>query len=295
MEDESIQTTEEQDSFLDGWESDSPDVDSAPDVEADTSPEDTQEPAADEQEPASDEAEDVPGEETLPEPDAPQKPQETPRTWTLNRQGQPVIVGEQDLAALAQRGLDYDRLQAELNESKPFLELFRGFAADANMTPQEYLSELRARALQARGMTPEEARRAVELEDREAVVKQREAAEQSRQAQIRQAQEQQRQLEARRNAEVREFIAVFPDAAREEIPPEVWQGVQQGLSLTASYARYANAKAAEQAQADEEARKQAEEIRKQNAANAARSTGSLRSAGNNHGLKDPFLEGWDED
>lgn len=292
MEDDSIQTTE-QDSFLDGWESDSPDVDSDPDVEADTSPEDAQEPAADEQEPASDEAEDVPGEETPAAEDAPQEPP-PPRTWTLNRQGQPVIVGEQDLAALAQRGLDYDRLQAELNESKPFLELFRGFAADANMTPQEYLSELRARALQARGMTPEEARRAVELEDREAVVKQREAAEQSRQAQIRQAQEQQRQLEARRNAEVREFIAVFPDAAREEIPPEVWQGVQQGLSLTASYARYVNAKAAEQAQADEEARKQAEEIRKQNAANAARSTGSLRSAGNNHAPKDPFLEGWDE-
>ena len=101
-------------------------------------------------------------------------------------------------------------MQAELNESKPFLELFRGFAADANMTPQEYLSELRARALQARGMTPEEARRAVELEDREAVVKQREAAEQSRQAQIRQAQEQQRQLEARRNAEVREFYRRLP-------------------------------------------------------------------------------------
>lgn len=294
MEDESIQTTEEQDSFLDGWESDSPDVDSDPDVEADTSPEDTQEPAADEQEPASDEAEDVPGEETPAAEDAPQEPS-PPRTWTLNRQGQPVIVGEQDLAALAQRGLDYDRLQAELNESKPFLELFRGFAADANMTPQEYLSELRARALQARGMTPEEARRAVELEDREATVKQREAAEQSRQAQIRQAQEQQRQLEARRNAEVREFIAVFPDAAREEIPPEVWQGVQQGLSLTASYARYANAKAAEQAQADEEARKQAEAARKQNAANAARSAGSLRSAGNNHAPKDPFLEGWEDD
>lgn len=294
MEDDSIQTTE-QDSFLDGWESDSPDVEPDPDVEADTSPEDAQEPAADEQEPAQDGAEDVPGEETLPEPDAPQKPQETPRTWTLNRQGQPVIVGEHDLAALAQRVLDYDRLQAELNESKPFLELFRGFAADANMTPQEYLSELRARALQARGMTPEEARRAVELEDREAVVKQREAAEQSRQAQIRQAQEQQRQLEARRNAEVREFIAVFPDAAREEIPPEVWQGVQQGLSLTASYARYANAKAAEQAQADEEARQHAEAARKQNAANAARSAGSLRSAGNNHAPKDPFLEGWEDD
>lgn len=291
MDEDNIQTAE-QDGFLEGWDDDVS-VEPDPDVEADTSPEDAQEPAADEQEPASDEAEDVPGEEPAAE-DAPQEPS-PPRTWTLNRQGQPVIVGEQDLAALAQRGLDYDRLQAELNESKPFLELFRGFAADANMTPQEYLSELRARALQARGMTPEEARRAVELEDREAVVKQREAAEQSRQAQIRQAQEQQRQLEARRNAEVREFIAVFPDAAREEIPPEVWQGVQQGLSLTASYARYANAKAAEQAQADEEARQQAEAARKQNAANAARSTGSLRSAGNNHGLKDPFLEGWDED
>lgn len=292
MEDESIQTTEEQDGFLDGWEDDSPDVDSSAAVEDETSA-DVQEPAADEQEPAQDSAEDVPEEETPPEPDAPQEPPQ-PRTWTLNRQGQPVTVGEQDLAALAQRGLDYDRLQAELNENRPFLELFRGFAQQAGLEPRAYLAELRARAMQAQGMTPEEARRAVELEDREATVKQREAAEQSRQEQIRQAQEQQRALEARRNAEVREFIAVFPDAAKGEIPPEVWQGVQQGLSLTASYARYANAKAAEQAQAEEEARKQAEEIQKQNAANAARSTGSLRSAGNNHVPKDPFLEGWDE-
>lgn len=294
MEDESIQTTEEQDGFLAGWEDDSPDVDSDSAVETDAPAEDVQEPATEEQDAAQDNAEDVPEDETPPEPDASQKPQEPPRTWTLNRDGQPVTVGEQDLAALAQRGLDYDRLQAELDESRPFLELFRGFAQQAGLEPRAYLAELRARAMQAQGMTPEEARRAVELEDREATVKQREVAEQSRQEQIRQAQEQQRALEARRNAEVREFIAVFPDAAKGEIPPEVWQGVQQGLSLTASYARYANARAAEQAQAEEEARKQAEEIQKQNAANAARSTGSLRSAGNNHAPKDPFSDGFDE-
>ena len=144
--------------------------------------------------------------------------------------------------------------------------------------------------MQAQGLTREEAQRKLELEDREAVVKQREAQEQARQEQIRQAQEQQRALEARRQAEVQEFMTVFPDAARGEIPAEVWQGVQQGLSLTASYARYANAKAAA-----EEARQQAEAVQRQNQANAARSTGSLRSAGNNHGPKDPFLAGWEED
>lgn len=99
MDEDNIQTAE-QDGFLEGWDDDVS-VEPDPDVEADTSPEDAQEPAADEQEPAPDEAEDVPGEETPAAEDAPQEPS-PPRTWTLNRQGQPVIVGEQDLAALAQ-------------------------------------------------------------------------------------------------------------------------------------------------------------------------------------------------
>lgn len=291
MDEDNIQTVEQDDSdgFLEGWDDDSAaDTADAP-VEEDSSAEVVPEPVADEQEPAQDSAGDVPEEDAPPAEDTPQTPPQ-PRTWTLNRQGQPVTVGEQDLAVLAQRGLDYDRLQAELNDSKPFMDFFRSVAEEANMTPVDYLNALRVQAMQAQGLTREEAQRKLALEDREAVVKQREAQEQARQEQIRQEQEQQRALEARRQAEVQEFMAVFPDAARGEIPAEVWQGVQQGLSLTASYARYANAKAAA-----EEARQQAEAVQRRNQANAARSTGSLRSAGNNHGPKDPFLAGWEED
>lgn len=291
MDEEKIETSAEEteDAFLEDWEDDSPSAeDTAAEPEHPSEASDAPQESA--EEPSGEEA--APEEETPQEP--PQEPQEAPKTWTLNRQGQPVAVGEADLAALAQRGLEYDVLRAELDESKPFVDFFRGFAEKANMTPREYLAALRTQAMQARGMTQEEARRAVELEDREAVVRQQEAAEQARIAQLRQAQEQARNLEAKRQAEVREFIAVFPDAAREPVPQEVWDGVKEGLSLTASYARYANAQAAEAARAAEEARQQAEAIQKQNAGNAARSVGSMRTSGNNHGPKDPFLEGWDE-
>ena len=94
MDEDNIQTAE-QDGFLEGWDDDVS-VEPDPDVEADTFPEDAQEPAADEQEPAPDEAEDVPGEETPAAEDAPQEPS-PPRTWTLNRQGQPVMSANRTL------------------------------------------------------------------------------------------------------------------------------------------------------------------------------------------------------
>ena len=296
MEDDQIlaQEQEESDSFLDGWEEEGG-------AEADAPAEESasEEPASAEPDGKQEEPEQAPEEEPAPrDEDAQEAPEtpETPRMWTLRQSdGQPVTVGEADLTALAQRGLEADGLRAELDETRPFMEFFRGFAQNAGMEPRAYLSALRMQAMQAQGMTQEDARRAVELEDREAAVKAQEAAEQARQAQIREAQERARNLEARRRAEVQEFLAVFPDAAKTQLPPEVWDGVNQGLSLTAAYVRYTNAQAAEAAKAAEEAAKQAEAVQEQNAANAARSTGSLRTAGTDHGPKDPFLEGWEED
>lgn len=296
MDDDKIETSAEEteDSFLDGWEEEGG-------AEADAPAEESasEEPAAVVPNEEQTEPESAPEEESAPKnedaQEAPETP-ETPRTWTLRQNdGQPVTVGEADLTALAQRGLEADGLRAELDETRPFMEFFRGFAQNAGMEPRAYLSALRMQAMQAQGMTQEDARRAVELEDREAAVKVQEAAEQARQAQIREAQERARSLEARRRAEVREFLAVFPDAAKTQLPPEVWDGVNQGLSLTAAYVRYTNAQAAEAAKAAEEAAKQVEAVQEQNAANAARSTGSLRTAGTDHGPKDPFLEGWEED
>ncbi len=91
--------------------------------------------------------------------------------------------------------------------------------------------------------------------------------------------------------DIRNFRMVFPEAAmnpRESIPPQVWQQVDRGMSLTAAYAQYAVAQARGAAHMAE----QQNRILRQNQDNRARSTGSMRSAGEEIGVKDPFLEGW---
>lgn len=92
-------------------------------------------------------------------------------------------------------------------------------------------------------------------------------------------------------SDVQAFAAAFPEAARDfrSIPPEVWAAVNSGASLTAAYARYSGAREAARLQAQESARRR----QRQNAWNAAASTGSMKSAGSPQ-RKDPFLEGWDE-
>lgn len=93
------------------------------------------------------------------------------------------------------------------------------------------------------------------------------------------------------HADVQAFAAAFPEAARNyrSIPPEVWAAVDRGASLTAAYARYSGAREAARLQAEESVRRRA----RQDAWNAAASTGSMRSAGSPR-RKDPFLEGWEE-
>ena len=120
-------------------------------------------------------------------------------------------------------------------------------------------------------------------------------------------------LEARRLAEVREFLAVFPEAARGQLPQAVWDGVNQGFSLTAAYVRYLRSVADSRARAGSPVPVQtvspvlapAPVVSPALAASPARaaslarasapalvSTGSMRSAGGYDTTRDPFLEGW---
>lgn len=98
--------------------------------------------------------------------------------------------------------------------------------------------------------------------------------------------------EAKREAEVREFMETFPEAAQDprSIPPEVWAEVRNGRSLVAAYGRYSAA----QVRTAREAAQRQEAARRLNGENTARSTGSMRSAGEGNGARDPFLEGWEE-
>lgn len=223
--------------------------------------------------------------------DAPEEPvQQTPRVWNLRYMDDVRQVGESDMVSLAQKGLDYDRIRTRYDESKPVMELFGSFAQQAGMTIPEYVAHIRTQAKQAQGLSEPEARREVALEDREAVVA---AAEAQRQAlaNAQQSEAAARQREdARRMADIQRFQEKFPDAARDpkSIPQEVWEKVRGGVSLVESYQDYLLAQA-ETARAEAEQRAAASA---QNQTNAVRTTGSMRSAGENLPSRDPFLEGW---
>ena len=159
------------------------------------------------------------------------------------------------------------------------------------MSIPDYVSFIRTQAKQASGMSEAEARRTVELEDREAAVSAKEAEEAQRQNGANQAAQARAAADARRNADIAEFQRLFPDAAKDPkaIPQEVWANVRSGMSLVSAYSKYA----VDQANAARQAAEQKAAASAQNRRNADRATGSMQSAGENTGSKDPFLEGWD--
>lgn len=102
----------------------------------------------------------------------------------------------------------------------------------------------------------------------------------------------QQERTAAMHADIQNFRMAFPEAAQnpyQAIPAEVWRQVDRGVSLTAAYAQYAVA----QARGDARRAEQQTRIMRLNQENLSRSTGSMRSAGEEIRVKDPFLEGWD--
>ena len=297
------ETTETTDGFLDGWgEQDS---ESTADTQSETTPaqeKDQTDSDSQQETPAEGQGEtggqtqpdttgvDAGGEnaqqqaETQPKADA-------PKMWTLRHMDEVRQVGEADMVVLAQKGLDYDRIRGKYDESKPVMELFGSFAKQAGMSIPDYVSFIRTQAKQASGMSEAEARRTVELEDREAAVSAKEAEEAQRQNGANQAAQARAAADARRNADIAEFQRLFPDAAKDPkaIPQEVWTAVRSGMSLVSAYSKYA----VDQANAARQAAEQKAAAYAQNQQNASRSTGSMQSAGEPRGSKDPFMEGWD--
>ena len=120
------------------------------------------------------------------------------------------------------------------------------------------------------------------------------AAEAERQAQqdaMAQAQRAEAEAASRRQADIQEFQQTFPEAAKDpnSIPPKVWADVRNGSSLVAAYARYS----VHQARQDAADAKRETASVQQNQRNAERSTGSMRSAGDNSKTRDDFGDAFD--
>lgn len=294
------QTADQQDAFLDGW-GDEQTAQDAPETSETAEGEDT---AEEETEPASEtegaqSAPDGGAAETAAEAGAEaqtetteQKADAPEKTWTLRHMDEIKNVGEAEMVTLAQKGMDYDRIRAKYDESKPAMEILSIFAKQKGVSVADYVSFLRTEAKKADGLSEAEARRSIELEDREAAVTAREAEQAAERQAAEQANAAANAAAQRRKADIDEFAREYPDVARnpDAIPKEVWDAVAAGSSLTVAYAKYT----AKQAREEAERTRIAAQAAQQNVKNAARSTGSMQSAGQNAGGRDPFLEGWGE-
>ena len=294
------QNADQQDAFLDGW-GDEQTAQDAPETSETAEGEDT---AEEETEPASEtegaqSAPDGGAAETAAEAGAEaqtetteQKADAPEKTWTLRHMDETKNVGEAEMVTLAQKGMDYDRIRAKYDESKPAMEILSIFAKQKGVSVADYVSFLRTEAKKADGLSEAEARRSIELEDREAAVTAREAELAAERQAAEQANAAANAAAQRRKADIDEFAREYPDVARnpDAIPKEVWDAVAAGSSLTVAYAKYT----AKQAREEAERTRSAAQAAQQNVKNAARSTGSMQSAGQNAGGRDPFLEGWGE-
>lgn len=294
------QNADQQDAFLDGW-GDEQTAQDAPETSETAEGEDT---AEEETETASEtegaqSAPDGGAAETAAEAGAEaqtetteQKADAPEKTWTLRHMDETKNVGEAEMVTLAQKGMDYDRIRAKYDESKPAMEILSIFAKQKGVSVADYVSFLRTEAKKADGLSEAEARRSIELEDREAAVTAREAEQAAERQAAEQANAAANAAAQRRKADIDEFAREYPDVARnpDAIPKEVWDAVAAGSSLTVAYAKYT----AKQAREEAERTRSAAQAAQQNVKNAARSTGSMQSAGQNAGGRDPFLEGWGE-
>ncbi len=293
------ETSETTDAFLAGWEPDG--VENSETPENEMSESNTEEPPNPDPQEAAPEtekegaAEETPSEKSeeppvsKPEPEPEPEP-ETPKLWALRHLGEEKAVNEQEMTALAQKGLDYDRVREKYDAAKPVMEMFTQMAKQSGMTVEEYVSFVRTEAKKFAGMNADEAKRAVDLEDRESAVLAKEAEEAEKQTAAQQAAQAEGSAEERRNADIAEFQKTFPDAAKDagSIPQEVWDAVKQGQRLAVAYALWRE----KQALAETERVKQESAAKEQNAKNAGRSTGSMRTAGAESKASDPFLDGF---
>lgn len=213
-----------------------------------------------------------------------EKPAE--RAWDFKYMGQQMhMTADQITPELLQKAHDYDRVRGKYDEAKPMIEIFTELARNANMSLEDFTKSVRMEAKRAQGMSDADAKRVVELEDREAAVSAAETARREAEAE-----------RGRKNDQIRNDLDMFRQAYPEvydkarggdqsAIPQAVWDEVNRGAPLVAAYSRYLVTQAKEKEQRAETAAK--------NATNAARSSGSMKSAGNDAKNTDPFLDGFD--
>lgn len=257
--------------------------------------EETDESAPEEAAPADQPAEETEG-EGKPEAEEATQTAETTDQFSLKHLDETRTVDREEVIALAQKGLDYDRIREKYDASKDVRDWYEQnqdsvrflekLAKDQGMTLAEMVDATKATIMAnqtgqslevCKGMVANE-RKALELERRQKAMESS-SREVSAQAAAKEKME----------ADVKAFRKLYPEQAKDPnaIPKEVWDEVHNGESLVNAYRAYENKQLKEQL-AKEKA--EAEKL-KQQEKNKARSTGSQRSAGKKSDM-DEFDSAW---
>ena len=245
--------------------------------------------AAQKQEP--DQAQTGPEDKTAPEGQGEQAPapDQAAELFTLTHLGESRQVTRAELTALAQKGMDYERVRGKYDELKqykqeadPAVELVKGYAARNGMSVAEYLDFCRKQELMAGGLDERTAANTVSLEKREAAVSAREAQERAQQARQSSILEQAKARQEAQKRDMERFIQAFPDVKAKDIPGQVWEQVKKGESLSAAWVAYQN----QQLKAEVEALKQ-------NSKNKQSAIGGLESR--ERETEDQITRWWNED
>lgn len=201
---------------------------------------------------------------------------EADQFFTLKHLDSTYQVDKNQVVALAQKGLDYDRIRARADQEISRLTVYENFlkelAAPNNMSIDDLMDTTRANILAEReGLDRDTALQRVKLDrDRQALEAQKQSMNRQTEAGVMQAQRQ-----ARMKQSMDRFIQAHPDLNAKDIPETVWQDFAAGKDLSDAYAIHEARQLREQL---ETANRELETLR-QNKSNQARTTGSQTDAG----------------
>lgn len=217
-----------------------------------------------------------------------EKEENADQLFTLKHLDDTRQVNREEVIALAQKGIDYDRKVGKLNnELAEYKGFFEELAANSGLSIEQFMDSVRAKLLVA-----SEAKEGRAVSEAEAIFRVQKARSDKAKAAEETARKEAQDAEETRKRKSAEAIAAFtkafPDVKATDIPQEVWDDTSRNGDLLGAYTRYANAQTAKE---NAELKKRIAAL-EQNAKNSSRSLGSKKTAGSAKAM-DAFDEGWD--
>jgi len=209
-------------------------------------------------------------------------------TFTLKHLGEEKSVSRDEVVALAQKGMDYDRIREKWDAVKDDIPKLRGYEkflttlaesrdGDIDALMDETMTQILMSRAKARGETLEASAAAAQAVRMRLTPAEPEETESTPE-----------QGKGNADEAVTKFLAEYPQVKAEDIPKEVWEEVNRTGDLLSAYRGWENRKLSDELKT---LRKDLEN-EKQRSKNRERSTGAPNSTGAAK-ARDPFDEGWD--